>query len=60
MGFGGAKLKGRPGSPHSSYATAQASFTLNTPSNEWCRFTLKSQIRLLPHKCTKIDQTMLF
>jgi len=31
----------------------QPCFTFNTPSNKWWRFTLKPQIRLLPHKRTK-------
>jgi len=31
----------------------QPCFTFNTPSNQWWRFTLKPQIRLLPHERTK-------
>jgi len=31
-----------------------------TPSNEWWRFTVKPQMRLLSHKRTRNDQTMSF
>jgi len=43
-----------------TYTIRLTTVTFNPPSNEWWLFTLKPQIRLLPHKRTNNDHAMLF